>query len=682
MLTLFDQIPEDIQSLMNNGVSIVAGEVENHWGRILKDAVDGKLKPLYNLLGEYPDLSSQPVPVVNKKYLRRFVFSDFGTIDCGRGCPFNCAFCTIINIHGRKVRCRDPEVIAEAIRRNYKAGISFYFFTDDNFARNRKWESIFDMLIRLRTEEKIDVDFMMQVDVLSYKIKNFIDKARKAGCTNVFIGMESVNPKNLDDAGKVQNVVDDFANLISAWHQAGVSTHVGYIIGFPGDTVESVKKDVDTLTRTIRTELASFFMLTPLPGSMDHLRLVSEGAYMDPDYNNFDSFHVTFNHTNLSRSQWEEAYNYAWETFYGFENMRDILKQSNKHKRYWDAIWKFIWYKGSYFIENCHPMVTGLFRLKNRKIRRPGYAIESLWAYSKMRVTEMVKLVIGFLKIWWEVQELWLQTRPQTSFEIRLVKEWKHLRESVAGRLTVLEWKGSRTWRPLKRALERVNVFSLKGIQSRQDLNQFWSHARAQLTHGRLHRIRPIKIVTNGFRDFRISLHFIRSVLGGISKKVQISNLPLTLKPSDKRPAVIALSLPEKYGELKRSIESFLRELGVDIVSTEGTLGNIDLWDIHSGSRTTKIVRGYIEGLKGRADFVLLPFAKGLEEYHEHFVAGLSDMANDVKERLSLLPRVIHFPIIGTESHALKDSLIRLGLCFTDDIASVIVASEKAVSHA
>ena len=128
---------------------------------------------------------------------------NFGTLDCGRGCPFECTFCTIINVQGRKMRFRSAEHIAEAIRKNYKEhGITFYFFTDDNFARNKNWEQILDVMAKLKNEEKIPLKFMMQVDVLSWKIKNFVEKARIAGCTNVFIGMESVESGKPGGCGK------------------------------------------------------------------------------------------------------------------------------------------------------------------------------------------------------------------------------------------------------------------------------------------------------------------------------------------------------------------------------------------------------------------------------------------------------------------------------------------------
>ena len=682
LLAIFNEIPGDIQKLMDHGVSMVAGEVEGHWDRILRDAVEGKLSPLYNLLGNFPDLQHQPVPLVHKSYLRHFVFPNFGTIDCGRGCPFHCTFCTVINVHGRKVRYRSAEVIAGAIRKNYRAGISFYFFTDDNFSRNKNWEAIFDTLIHLRTEEGISVEFMMQVDVLSYKIDRFIEKAKRAGCSNVFIGMESVNAENLKMSGKTQNVVDDYINLVSAWHRAGISTNVGYIIGFPADTLESIKKDIQTLIHRVKVELASFFMLTPLPGSHDHYRMVQEGVDMEKDYNQFDSFHSTVPHANLTNGQWEEAYRYAWEAFYSFENMKTILKRINRRKNYWDMFWKFFWYKAAVTVANGHPMMSGFFRLKDRKDRRPGYPMQSLPAYMIMRVREISREIVGMVRVWWEIQELWLQTRPQTAFEIRLIREWKHLRKGLSSRLTILEWLPSRSVLRISvsRTVQRFNILSSKGIQSRREIDHFWRHVRACFMGGKFHRLHPVKFLIYSLKDFRIWIHFWRSLMAGVRSPREKSSVLKAQRPVSEGSPAVALGIPVQYTSLKRSIESFLKELGIDVIGSDGEIAS--LRKIDRAIPVPGSVKGYLEGLRGRADFVLLPLVEGLERFHENFMAGLSDMTSDVKGKLAQLPRIIHFPIERAGSQDLRDSLIELGLCFTDDITGIMAASEKADSSA
>src|SRR5262249_57472149 len=127
------------------------------------------LNALYYFLEPTPDVSTPPIPMIHKKYLRRFAHKQFGTIDCGRGCPFSCSFCSIINVQGRKMRMRDPEAIAHAIKANYRqAGITFYFFTDDNFARNKKWRENFLTNIKLQKTPPIPLHFILPDNPFSY----------------------------------------------------------------------------------------------------------------------------------------------------------------------------------------------------------------------------------------------------------------------------------------------------------------------------------------------------------------------------------------------------------------------------------------------------------------------------------------------------------------------------------
>ncbi len=428
VLALFQEIPKEIQQVIDLGASIVAGEVEEVWPEILRDAIEGRLESVYNYLEAKPDLTNAPIPEVDKYYLDRFAVRNFGTIDCGRGCPFNCSFCTIINVQGRTMRMRSAEMIAEAIRGNYKKGLTFYFFTDDNFARNKNWKQILEKLIELREKEDIPITFMMQVDTVATKIDGFLDLACRAGCTQVFIGMESTNPVNLKLAQKTQNHVDEFKGMIAAWHSRGISTHVGFIIGFPHDSPESVRKDLKFLREEVQPDLASFFMLTPLPGSQDHFVQKMNGVEMDEDYNQYDSFHAVVDHPKMSRDEWTSIYEDAWTDFLGFDNMRAVLRRAVSPNQYWDMFRNFIWYHHSACIEKGHPMITGFFRLKGRRNRRPGYPIESRWAYFKQRTVEIKNLLIAWMRFMIHLEELWLQTRIRGESELKFLFEMRSLK--------------------------------------------------------------------------------------------------------------------------------------------------------------------------------------------------------------------------------------------------------------
>ena len=515
VLALFHQPTPEIQELLDLGVSVVAGEVEEHWENLLRDVLLDQRKSLYNFLEPTPDLFMPPIPMINKKYLKRFAHKQFGTIDCGRGCPFSCSFCAIINVQGRKMRMRNPEAIAATIKQNYlESGISFYFFTDDNFARNKKWREIFEALIRLREEEGIAIEFLMQVDVLSYKIKDFVPLAQRAGCSMVFIGMESINDENLQAADKKQNDSADYHNLISAWHEAEILTHVGFIIGFPLDTPETVARDVERLKNEIRVDQASFFMLTPIPGSMDHYHAVQQGIPIDADLNQYDSFHPTMDHPKMSRAAWFQAYKDAWKSFYSFENMRAILERATPHT-YWGAFKNIVWYKSAALLEGNHPMMTGFFRLKGRTARRPGLPLEGHMQYLRWRLPEVLgylKAMGGFLL---ELEELWLQTRKRSEPEQRVLEALKHIRGGVLQNVRIADLQRAYAYAKLQvpsrlsLILSKCNILSIGRITSRQELRQFWQHTKEQLRAGRLWHIPVHKMIWNMWREIKLHTGFV-----------------------------------------------------------------------------------------------------------------------------------------------------------------------------
>ncbi len=520
MLAMSPRITPEIQELIDLGVSVVKGEVEDTWGDILRDASEDNLKPVYDFLDCKPDLFNRPVPMIHRNYLRKFITSNYATIDCSRGCPYNCSFCSIISVQGRKMRVRSPELLAHTLRQNYRLHrISFCFFTDDNFSRNGRWREIFEMLVRMREEEHIPIEFMIQVDTQSHRIPDFISLAARAGCTQVFIGMESINPKNLKAAGKTQNRVQEYKDLIAAWHEAKIATHVAYILGFPFDTPESIEEDVLRLQNEMGVEQASFFMLTPIPGSRDHLTMIQNGQHMNPDLNDYDSFHETIEHPNFAPGELFAAYRNAWKNFYSFRYMRDVLGRANP-ENYWNIFLNFIWYKNAALIEGGHPMIHGFFRLKDRIDRRPGFAVESRIRHFLRRFRELRSLTRQWLSLALEMEELWLQTRKRSDAEIRLLSEIKRLRQELNRNLHSAElqlaYVRARIHFPELRVPSRLTL-ALRGLNfrlakritySRADLKLFWNRSCKR----KILLIRPDKFVSHLLRDVQLFLLFMRDL--------------------------------------------------------------------------------------------------------------------------------------------------------------------------
>ncbi|WP_026379033.1 B12-binding domain-containing radical SAM protein [Afifella pfennigii] len=391
-LAMLPELPSEIREAMDLGISIFAGEAEeNRLDIVFKDAWNGALKPLYNYMDDLPDISNAPSPILPRKHLKHTAGSH-SSFDLGRGCPFQCSFCTIINVQGRKSRFRTADDLETIIRENVAQGIDRFFITDDNFARNRHWESFFDRLIALREGEGLDIKFAIQVDTLCHKIENFIEKAVRAGATRVFIGLENINPDNLMAAKKRQNKITEYRKMLQKWREHGATTYAGYILGFPGDTRQSILRDIEIIKRELPLELLEFFNLTPLPGSEDHKNMLAKGEWMDPDLNKYDLDHRVTHHPKMSDGEWDKVYKEAWDSYYSRDHLKTIIRRAAAHRRGrpGNKLFLIVWFYLTVKVEGVHPLEGGFFRVKHRLDRRSGLPIESPFVFYPRFVAETV----------------------------------------------------------------------------------------------------------------------------------------------------------------------------------------------------------------------------------------------------------------------------------------------------
>jgi radical SAM superfamily enzyme YgiQ (UPF0313 family) len=375
------------------GISVFAGEAEEHLDEVLQDAYARKLKPLYNFMHDMPALDGAPLPILKRERVRRTAGATT-SFDAGRGCPYQCSFCTIINVQGRKSRRRTPDDIEKIIRTNMEQGLSRYFITDDNFARNKDWEAILDRLIYLREVEKMDFSFLIQIDTLCYKIPNFVEKCARAGIKRVYIGLENINPANLMAAKKKQNKITEYRTMLLAWQRAGILIYAGYITGFPGDTAESILHDIDVLMRELPIDVVEIFYLTPLPGSEDHQKLYRAGVWMDPDLNKYDLYHITANHPKMTKEEWQYAYDEAWRRYYSYEHCETVMRRSGALRAFGSTLVGLTWFKGCIEIEKVHPVEGGILRMKSRRDRRPTLPLEPVWSFYPRYWTETAVKVL------------------------------------------------------------------------------------------------------------------------------------------------------------------------------------------------------------------------------------------------------------------------------------------------
>jgi hypothetical protein len=361
----------DMRRAEDMGISLFAGEAEDHLAEVLRDAYAGRLKPRYDCMKDLPTLSGAPRPHLPASRVRRTAASTT-SFDAGRGCPYQCSFCTIINVQGRKSRRRTPDDVEQIVRGNVAQGLYRFFITDDNFARNKDWEAIVDRLIALRREPGFErVGYIIQVDTLCHRIPNFIEKCARAGVKRVFIGLENINPASLLGAKKRQNKITEYRKMLLAWKDAGCLTYAGYIIGFPTDTEESVLHD----NAVIKKELP-----------IDHLE--------------------------FSKEEWERAYRRCWETYYSPDHVETLLRRAvAKRLSGGNVLFLITWFKGCYEIENVHPLENGFLRLKFRRDRRHGMPLEPAWRFYPRYVVETASKLIRWGALYLTLRRRYLRIK-------------------------------------------------------------------------------------------------------------------------------------------------------------------------------------------------------------------------------------------------------------------------------
>lgn len=237
------------------------------------------------------DLDALPVP--------DFSLAD-GTAECrfggrttvmvqtSRGCPFDCSFCSVTGMFGKKFRFRSVKSVLEEVRRYDRPG-HFVFFCDDNFTANKRRAR---ELVEAMIQEKFRFQWSTQVRTDVARDPELVRLMKRAGCHTVFIGFESVNPKSLAEMKKSQSL-EDIKDAIRVVQQAGIHIHGMFVFGFEEDDWSTVEATVE-FARRMKLTSAQLLILTPLPGSELYQRLGVEARITSKDWDLYDAHHVVF----------------------------------------------------------------------------------------------------------------------------------------------------------------------------------------------------------------------------------------------------------------------------------------------------------------------------------------------------------------------------------------------------
>jgi anaerobic magnesium-protoporphyrin IX monomethyl ester cyclase len=231
------------------------------------------------------------------------------------GCPFNCNFCSVTAMFGRKYRYRSADSVLAEIREKKPKRVFFY---DDNLAADK---GRLKELLRRMIAEDLTVQWMAQVRTDVVRDDELLDLMKRSGCLIVFLGLESVSQDTLDAYDKHQTV-EDIATGIRKLHEHGILSHGMFVLGADSDTPQTIQETVDFALRN-RIDSVMLSALTPLPGTPMYEDLEAADRIFDHRWEHYDSHHVVFRPKNMTAYQLQ---NDVLNVYLRFYSARQWLK--------------------------------------------------------------------------------------------------------------------------------------------------------------------------------------------------------------------------------------------------------------------------------------------------------------------------------------------------------------------
>ncbi|MBU1740855.1 MAG: B12-binding domain-containing radical SAM protein, partial [Proteobacteria bacterium] len=271
---MFTTFPEEFDDVDH----LVLGEAEATLPRFLADLEAGRPQRIY-VSDERPSLDQTPIPqwdlIDPSKYATM-------NVQYSRGCPFNCDFCGITAMFGRKVRVKSREKILAELESLYQFGWrKRVFFVDDNFIGNRRWlkTDILPAVADWRKARGHHFSFLTQTSIDLSDDEELMDLMVRAGFDTVFIGIETPDEGSLTECAKVQNQGRDMVACVKKLHRAGLQVQGGFIVGFDSDPASIFKAQIEFI-RNSSIVTAMVGLLNAHVGTRLYQRLAKEGRLL------------------------------------------------------------------------------------------------------------------------------------------------------------------------------------------------------------------------------------------------------------------------------------------------------------------------------------------------------------------------------------------------------------------
>lgn len=290
MIELLDALEEDVEPKGIQGLSYSRGEeIIHNPGRYRISDLDSLPFPDLSLIRGNERMTIKPVAT-------------------SRGCPFDCNFCSVTEMFGRRYRFRSVDSVIEELR---VLDASKVFFYDDNFTAHRPHTKA---LLEKMLSTGLTPHWTAQVRADVARDRELLDLMRKSNCYFVYIGFESVNQATLEEFNKRQNV-EEIVESIRILHEHGIMVHGMFVLGAENDTTQTIRNTVNFALKH-KIDTVQLMSLTPLPGTPYFDKMEKEDRLLTSDWSLFDGHHVVYQPKNMSAYEMQKEMVLATKRFY------------------------------------------------------------------------------------------------------------------------------------------------------------------------------------------------------------------------------------------------------------------------------------------------------------------------------------------------------------------------------
>lgn len=301
-------IPEEAQP---HADSILVGEAENLWDKVLTDFENNSLKPVYRNSPDKLDITHIVSPRLDLLRLDKYEVP-FRPVQTTRGCPHNCDYCSVTNFFGKSYRHRS---IDDVIKEIEGLDSKYILFVDDNIAANpKRAKELFRKITPLK------IKWASQSTMSAAYDDELLDLAQESGCINLMMGFESLSAQSLATVNKSFNKVDDYHFVIEKLHEHKISILTFMIFGFDTDD-ETVFEKTAKFTEDLKVDFPCYWILTPLPGTPFYHRMEAEGRIIERDWSKYDCTNVVFKPKLMSPEALQQGYDYACKRGYSLKSI-------------------------------------------------------------------------------------------------------------------------------------------------------------------------------------------------------------------------------------------------------------------------------------------------------------------------------------------------------------------------